>query len=72
MIPPNIHMLNSSLLALPVAALVTRRLLLNYKSPALVGAGTAGEKPKTGVNRPHTFAERLKNIRGYSHFGLNE
>lgn len=72
MTPSNLHTLNSSLLALPVAIIFTRRLLLNHKSPVLVVANSLDEKMNLIERRANSLTDTLKGIVGYSHHGLNE
>jgi len=67
MTPSHLHTLNSSLLALPVAMIFTRRLLLNYKSPVLIGSGALDEKIKAIHKRAHCLTNTLKGIVGYNH-----
>jgi len=68
----NLHTLNSSLLALPVMMIFTRRLLLNYKSPALIEASSLDKKVKLIEQRANRLTSTLKNIVGYNRHGLNE
>ena len=71
----NLHTLNSSLVALPVMMVFTRRLLLNYKSPALIEASSLSsldKKVKLIEQRANRLTNTLKNIVGYNHHGLNE
>jgi len=71
----NLHTLNSSLLALPVMMIFTRRLLSNYKSPGLIKASSLDKKVKLieqRANRLTSLTSTLKNIVGYNHYGLNE
>lgn len=72
MTPSNIHMLNSTLLALPAAVVLTRRLLRAPQSFVLLRAAPAGEKPKFLSPSAGTPVERLKNITGYHHDGIND
>jgi hypothetical protein len=66
MTPSNLHTINSSLLALPVAIVFTRRLLLNYKSPATAEAGSLDDKLEVIHKRAHGLTETLKGIVGYN------
>jgi len=68
----NLHTLNSSLLALPVMMIFTRRLLSNYKSPGLIKASSLDKKVKLIEQRANRLTSTLKNIVGYNHYGLNE
>jgi hypothetical protein len=55
-----------------VAVVLTRRLLLAGQAPVLIGAASAREKPKFIPARAGPLAERLKNITGYQHYGIND
>ena len=68
----NLHTLNSSLAALPVMMIFTRRVLLNYKSPALIEASSLDKKVKLIEQRANRLTSTLKNIVGYNRHGLNE
>jgi hypothetical protein len=68
----NLHTLNSSLLALPVVMIFTQRLLLKYKSPALIEASSLDKKVKLIEQRANRLTSTLKNIVGYNRHGLNE
>ena len=68
----NLHTLNSSLLALPVVMIFTQRLLLKYKSPALIEASSLDQKVKLIEQRANRLTSTLKNIVGYNRHGLNE
>ena len=68
----NLHTLNSSLLALPVMMIFTRRLLSNHKSPALIKTSSLDKKLKLIEQRANRLTNTLKNIVGYNHRGLNE
>jgi hypothetical protein len=65
-------MVNSSLLALPVAVVVARKLLQNRKALVLAGTDTTTERMNQIQRRAHTLTETLKKIAGYNHHGLNE
>ena len=72
MIPINTHMVNSSLLALPAAVVIARKLLQNRKALVLAGTDATTERVNQIQRRAHTLTETLKNIVGYNQHGLNE
>jgi len=72
MIPISPHLVNSSLLALPVAIIFTRKLLLNRNDAVTAGAGALEVRMKHMERRANTLTETLKNIVGYHHHGLND
>jgi len=72
MIPFNPHSINSSLMALPAAVALTRKLLHDRKSSLPAETNSPADRPNQLEPRAKTLAERLKNIAGYPHHGLNE
>ena len=72
MIPHNFHALSSSLLALPVAIVFTRKLLQYHQAPVAVAAGSPDNAMQFIDRRANTLTEILKGIEGYEHGGLNE
>ena len=72
MIPINPHAISSSLLALPAAIVITRKLLMNRKTSVTVGAGPHAGRLNQIERRANTLTETLKHIVGYHHHGLNE
>jgi glyoxylase-like metal-dependent hydrolase (beta-lactamase superfamily II) len=72
MIPIHPHVVSSSLLALPAAVALTRKLLHDRKSSILVEAGSPADRMNQIERRAKTLTETLKNIVGYHHHGLNE
>jgi hypothetical protein len=72
MTPLNLHTLNSSLLALPVAVVFTRKLLLNHKASATVESISLNDKISFIEKRANKLTKTLKDIMGYDHHGLNE
>ena len=72
MIPINLHAVNTSLLALPVAVTITRKLLLSHRVSVTIESGSPTEQMRHIERRANTLTETLKNIVGYSHHGLNE
>jgi hypothetical protein len=65
-------MVNSSLLALPVAVVIARKLLQNRRILVIAGTDTTTERMNQIQRRAHTLTDTLKNIVGYNHSGLNE
>ncbi len=72
MTPLNLHTINSSLVALPVAMAYTRKLLANHKTPVTARSGSPENPIKLIEKRANSLTETLKSIVGYSHHGLNE
>ena len=72
MTPLNLHTLNSSLLALPVAVVFTRKLLQNHKSSVTAESSSLNEKISFVERRANKLTKTLKDITGYDHHGLNE
>jgi len=72
MIPLNPHAVSSSLLALPVAVALTRKLIHDRKAPVPIAAGLPTDQMNQVELRAKTLTETLKNIVGYHHHGLNE
>lgn len=72
MTPLNLHTLNSSLLALPVAVVFTRKLLLNHKPSVMEQAVSLDDKISFVERRANQLTKTLKDIMGYDHHGLNE
>ena len=72
MIPIHPHAVSSTLLALPVAIAVTRKLIHNRKTLTLVEAGSPADRMNQIERRAKTLTETLKNIVGYHHHGIND
>jgi hypothetical protein len=72
MIPINPHVVSSSLLALPAAVALTRKLLHDRKTSTPVLAGSLADQMNQIERRANTLTDTLKNIVGYNHHGLNE
>ena len=72
MIPINLHAVSSTLVALPAAAMITRKLLQNRKASVPVTASSTANQMIQIERRANTLTETLKNIVGYHHHGLNE
>ena len=72
MIPINIHAVNTTLLALPAAVVLTRKLLQNHKAPVPAISGAPADRFKDIQRRANTLTETLKNIVGYHHHGIND
>jgi hypothetical protein len=72
MIPVNPHTINVSLLALPAAVALTRKLLRDRKALAPSEAIPSADQIEEVERRANTMSETLKNIVGYPHHGLNE
>ena len=72
MIPIHPHAFGSSLLALPAAVALTRKLLHDRKASLPLIAGSPVERINQIERRANTLTETLKNIAGYHHHGLNE
>ncbi len=72
MIPLNPHAVNSSLLALPAAVAITRKLLRERKTPVTNQANSPTDQMNQDERTANTFTESLKKIVGYPHHGLNE
>lgn len=72
MIPIHPHAVSSTLLALPAAVALTRKLIHDRKALTPVAAGSAGERINQVERRAKTLTETLKNIVGYHHHGLND
>ena len=72
MIPIHPHAVSSSLLALPAAVALTRKLLHDRKASAPVETGSPAERTNQNNQRAKTMTETLKNIVGYHHHCLNE
>ena len=65
MTPLNLHTLNSSLLALPVAVVFTRKLLLNHISSVTVKSISLDDKISFVERRANKLTKTLKDIVGY-------
>ena len=72
MIPIHPHAVSSSLLALPAAVALTRKLLHDRKTSAPVLAGSLADRMNQIEQRANTLTETLKNIVGYNHHGLKK
>lgn len=72
MIPIHPHAVSSSLLALPAAVALTRKLLHDRKTLTPVEAGSPADRMKQVERRAKTLTETLKNIVGYHHHGIND
>jgi len=72
MIPIHPHLIGSSMLALPAAVALTRKLIHDHKSSLPVIAGSPADRMNQVERRAKTLTETLKNIVGYPHHGLNE
>lgn len=72
MTPLNLHTINSSLVALPVAMAYTRKLLADHKTPVTAKSGSPDDQIKRIEKRANSLTETLKGIVGYHHHGLNE
>ena len=72
MIPINLHAVSSSLLALPTAVVITRKLLQNRKVLVPVAASSPADRMNQIERRAKTLTETLKSIVGYHHYGIND
>ena len=72
MLPANLHAVNSTLLALPAAVALTRKLLHDSKASVPVEAGSPADRMNQVERRAKTLTDTLKNIVGYDHFGIND
>jgi len=72
MIPIHPHAVASSLLVLPAAVALTRKLLRDRKTLAPVEPGSPADRINQVEHRAKTLTETLKNIAGYDHYGINE
>jgi len=72
MIPINPHAISSSLLALPAAVIITRKLLMDRKTVAPVETSAPTGRLNQIERRANNWRETLKDIVGYPHHGLNE
>jgi hypothetical protein len=70
MIPIPPHAVNASLLALPAAAALTRKIICDRK--AVPESASPAERIEQVEQRAKTLTETLKNIVGYPHHGINE
>jgi len=73
MTPHTLNLVNTTLVALPVAVAISRRLLLPEKSSA--SAGASGENPaslNTRATRMTAVLRKFEAINNYRHFGINE
>ena len=72
MIPPNPNILAVATLALPVAIVVAKQLLLTQKRLASPTPNSPKEKLAGFQLRATKLTMILKNIQGYQHGGLND
>ena len=72
MIPIHPHALATSLLALPAAVSLTRKLLHDRKALVPVVADSPADRMNQVERRAKTLTETLKNIVGYHHHGIND
>jgi hypothetical protein len=72
MMPIHPHAVSSTLLALPVAIVVTQKLVHNLKASTPVEAGSSDDRMNQIERRAKTLTETLKNIVGYHHHGIND
>jgi hypothetical protein len=72
MIPINPHAIQATLVAIPTAIAASRKLLRQHNEPVPVQSASTAEKMNQIEQRATTLTDTLKNIVGYSHFGLNE
>ena len=72
MIPVHPHTLNASLVALPAAVALTRKLIHDRKALAPVEPGLPADRINQVEQRATTLTDTLKNIVGYDHYGLND
>ena len=72
MIPIHPHVIGSTLLALPAAVALTRKLLHDHKASPQIVAGSPADRMNQVEHRAKTLTETLKNIVGYHHHGIND
>ena len=72
MIPVNPHTINASLLALPAAMALTRRLLRNRRALAPADAVPPADQMAEVERRANSMTEILKNIVGYPRHGFSK
>ena len=72
MIPINLHAVSSTLVALPAAAMIARKLLQNRNASVPVTASSTANQMIQIKPRANTLTESLKHIVGYHHYGLND
>ena len=70
-----LNLLNTSLVALPIAVAYTRRLLLAEKSSASAKDPSPGETMETvtvRANHMSSVLRKFETYNNYRHFGINE
>jgi hypothetical protein len=72
MTPNSLHILSSSLQAMPVAVVFSTKLLLTEKSSVAVSSNSPDSQRKSLAFRATKLTTVLKGIPGYHHGGLNE
>ena len=72
MIPVNPHTINATLLALPAAVALTRKLLRDRRVLSPADAVPPADQMAEVERRANSMTETLKNIVGYPHRGLNK
>jgi len=72
MIPIHHHTVTSSLLALPAAVALTRKLLHDRKTLVRAEPGSSAGRMNQVKRRAKTLTETLNNIVGYDHYGIND
>ena len=72
MIPIHPHSVSASLLVLPAAVALTRKLIRDHQASAPVQEGSPADPLHQIERRAKTLTETLKHIVGYPHHGLND